>query len=270
MELRYWIADPSGNTTALVKEGFPAELRRKAAALLMETGEVEQVGFLSAPRSGEAKGRLEMAGGEFCGNATLSVAVWKAENLMLISPNRKELKIECTGAEAALCCAAWNIGGVEYGAVEMPLPSRIYERTFSAGGRTGIFSVVEAPGITHLLWPVDDFGDAERNFALSGIKGWCTELGVEALGVILCSRDFSRIAPLVFVPESDTLVWENGCGSGTAALGAFLAKEGGSLEKEVLQPGGTIRVRAECRKGILSLLQISEAVTFSEEKVLQI
>jgi diaminopimelate epimerase len=159
---------------------------------------------------------------------------------------------------------------VEYGAVEMPLPSRIYERTFSAGGRAEIFSVVEAPGITHLLWTVDVFGDAERNFALSGIKGWCAEIGVEALGVILCSRDFGRIAPLVFVPEADSLSGKMAGGSGTAALGAFLAKEGGSLEKEVLQPGGTIRVRAECRKGILSLLQISEAFTFSEEKVLKI
>ncbi|HXK77273.1 MAG TPA: hypothetical protein PKY19_02170 [Oscillospiraceae bacterium] len=270
MELRYWIADPSGNTTALVKEGFPAKLRRQAAALLMETGEVEQVAFLSAPYSEEAKGRLEMAGGEFCGNATLSVAVWKAKNLMLIGPNREKLKIECSGAKSVLRCAAWNIGGTDCGSVEMPLPTRIYERAFSASGHTEIFSVVEMPGITHLLRPVDDFGDQERNDALAGIKGWCTELGAEALGVILCSRDFDRIAPLVFVPESDTLVWENGCGSGTAALGAFLAKKGGSLEKEVRQPGGTIRVRAECRKGILSLLQISEEVTFSEEKILQI
>ncbi len=270
MELRYWIADPSGNTTALVKEGFPEELRREAAALLMETGEVEQVGFLSAPCSEEAKGRLEMAGGEFCGNATLSVAVWKAEDRMLISPNREELRIECSGAETPLRCAAWNIDGIDYGAVEMPLPSRVYARAFSADGRTEIFSVVEAPGITHLLLPVDTFEGEERAYALSGIKSWCAELDAEALGVILCSREFDRIAPLVFVPESDTLVWEQGCGSGTAALGAFLAQAGGSLEKEVRQPGGVIRVRAECRKGVLSLLQISEAITFSEEKILQI
>ncbi len=270
MEIRYWIADPSGNTTALVKEDFPAGLRREAAALLMETGEVEQVGFLCAPHFGEAAGRLEMAGGEFCGNAALSAAVFKAKNLMLISLAWEDLKIECSGTERPLCCAAWNLGGADYGAVEMPLPTRIYKRAFSAEGRTETFFVVEAPGITHLLWPTDTFGEKERGYARSGIKDWCAELGAEALGVILCSRDFDCIAPLVFVPESNTLVWENGCGSGTAALGAFLAKEGGSLEKEVRQPGGTIRVRAEYREGLLSFLQISEAVTFSEERILQV
>lgn len=305
MEFTYRIADPSGNTTALVQEGFPEKLRREAAALLMQTGGVEQVGFLCPPRFAESAGRLEMAGGEFCGNATLSAAVWSAKNRVLIGQNPVELRIECSGADTPLCCAAWSADGADYGMVGMPPPTRIYTRDFSAGGRTETFAVVEMPGITHLLWPVNMPGEAEsgtlneekrdtpaetergvsdkeecefalveneRRFALSGIRGWCEELGAEALGVLLCGRGFERIAPLVYVPQAGTLVWERGCGSGTAALGAYLAKEGdpdGILEKDVRQPGGTIRVRAESRGGSLCSLQISTAVTFSEEKVLQ-
>lgn len=293
MELSYWIANPSGNTTALVKEGFPAKLRREAAALLMETGEIEQVGFLCAPHAAEAAGRLEMAGGEFCGNATLSSAVWSAKSLMLMSRDPVELKAECSSAEGPLRCSVWNIGGMDYGAVEMPLPNRIYERDFSMGGRTETFAVVEMPGITHLLWPADMSGEEERGmpgeearaFALSGIRDWCAELGAEALGVLLCGPEFERITPLVFVPEAGTLVWEQGCGSGTAALGAYLAKEKFSsegvspqssplesvfLEQDVRQPGGTIHAHAEVRGGVLCSLQISEAVTFFEEKTLRI
>ncbi len=284
MEFTYRIADPSGNTTALVQEGFPEKLRREAAALLMETGEVEQVGFLCPPRFAGSTGRLEMAGGEFCGNATLSAAVWMAKGLMLISQNPTELQIECSGADGPLRVAVWSADGMDYGMVEMPPPNRIYTRDFSAGTRTETFAVVEMPGITHLLWPAEMFGEKERGFALSGIRGWCAELGAQALGVLLCDREFGRVAPLVFVPEAGALVWERGCGSGTAALGAWLAKERflsesispgeGSaeavfLERDVLQPGGTIRVRAENRGGALCSLQISEAVTFSEEKVLR-
>lgn len=65
------ILNPGGNITALA-EGIPASrpLRKTINDEVMKVfPEVEQVGFLDRPIP-----RLEMAGGEFCGNATRCAA----------------------------------------------------------------------------------------------------------------------------------------------------------------------------------------------------
>ena len=73
--LGYAILDPTGNITALVETPVdPARQPETAAALMARHPQVEQVGFLSPPAEGAVRGTLRMAGGEFCGNATMSAA----------------------------------------------------------------------------------------------------------------------------------------------------------------------------------------------------
>jgi diaminopimelate epimerase len=65
------IISPGGNTTAVV-EGIPAsqlERRRLNDAIMKQYRDVEQVGFLD-----RRVPYLQMAGGEFCGNATRCAA----------------------------------------------------------------------------------------------------------------------------------------------------------------------------------------------------
>ena len=68
------MADPAGNRTAIVRSGVPKADRRKVAAAVMADPalKAEQVGFETRPLYGGSLGRLEMAGGEFCGNAARS------------------------------------------------------------------------------------------------------------------------------------------------------------------------------------------------------
>lgn len=70
-QLTVTILYPGGNTTAIV-EGIPSsQLERKRIndAIMKQFPKVEQVGFLD-----RSKPLLQMAGGEFCGNATRSAA----------------------------------------------------------------------------------------------------------------------------------------------------------------------------------------------------
>ena len=64
------VLDPAGNVTALVLSDVPAAERVQVAARLLRLPElhIEQAAFLTAPRCG-GEIRLEMMGGEFCGNA---------------------------------------------------------------------------------------------------------------------------------------------------------------------------------------------------------
>ena len=74
MELQYSILDPTGNITALAESPVGAAERQAAAAAIMQRhDDVEQVGFLN-PEGEDGLPALQMAGGEFCGNATMCAA----------------------------------------------------------------------------------------------------------------------------------------------------------------------------------------------------
>ena len=74
---RYCLLDPTGNITILA--GLPVgpeqrnDLPGIAASLMEKEPSAEQVGFLG-PGDGNCDLSLTMAGGEFCGNATMSAA----------------------------------------------------------------------------------------------------------------------------------------------------------------------------------------------------
>ncbi|MCQ2558908.1 MAG: hypothetical protein MJ135_07300, partial [Oscillospiraceae bacterium] len=77
MEIRYCVFDPNGNITILVETAVaPALQAGIAAQLLAQEPLAEQVGFLSPGGAGYDIS-LRMAGGAFCGNASLCPAAYK-------------------------------------------------------------------------------------------------------------------------------------------------------------------------------------------------
>ena len=87
-EVTYKILNPGGNQTALVlgNEYTKEERQQINASILNENPEVEQVGFLAT-----TKKRLEMAGGEFCVNAT-RCAIWQ-----YLAGQPGEIELEVSG-----------------------------------------------------------------------------------------------------------------------------------------------------------------------------
>ena len=73
------VLDPAGNVTAIVCSDVPAAERARVAAQILRLPElgIEQVAFLTEPRSG-GEIRLEMMGGEFCGNALRCAGFYQA------------------------------------------------------------------------------------------------------------------------------------------------------------------------------------------------
>ena len=73
-------AAPAGNITLLVTSPVPRAQYAKLSARLMENSlwRAEQVGFIVPPIMG-GDGRLEMMGGEFCGNALRSAGFYTAK-----------------------------------------------------------------------------------------------------------------------------------------------------------------------------------------------
>ena len=230
MELKYYLFDPTKNMTILVETPVPAESQPfVASGLLRAEPTAEQVGFVS-PGDGECDIALRMAGGEFCGNATMSTAA-----LFCMKYNLKEasVRVRASGTEAPVRVDVRTAGEGFACTVDMPRPKRITE-AFGC-------PLVEFDGISHMIVT----GPVERADAEKAVRERCAALGAAGLGLMLLDEASETLTPLVYVSAPETLYWEHSCASGSAAVGAYLAaKRGAPVDLSLREPGGVLRVKA--------------------------
>ena len=233
--LSYALLDPTGNMTLLAETPVPeADQPLMAKRLMALEPATEQVGFVTETEDGIG---LRMAGGEFCGNASMSAAV-----LYLLRKGRDggEVTVHVSGTpEPVPITAERGPDGTWRGGVVMPKPLSVGRERFSDGTE---WPVVRFPGITHVILETEMVQtEAER---LAPV--WCRELESEALGLMFLDRERGILKPLVYVPSADTLFWESSCASGTTAVGAYLAAESGTAVRMPLkQPGGALEIEAD-------------------------
>ena len=92
VQVRY--LNPAGNITAVVLSSVLPELRPALSRAIMAQRRAEQVGFAATPRLG-GDCRVEMMGGEFCGNAVRSYGYLRADGT-----ENNRLAVEISGATA--------------------------------------------------------------------------------------------------------------------------------------------------------------------------
>ena len=210
------ILDPTGNITAIVES--PVEIARQpsvAAAIMRRCPEVEQVGFLRMlPEGDPIQAELRMAGGEFCGNASMSAAM-----LLQSGEGRKDrefaLRLRVSGASA---------------------PVDLLLRPEADNACLAEIRMPPALGIR------------ETAAAEQAVRRFCAELGADGLGLLFLEGEGSErsMTPLVYVPGSGTCFWENSCASGSAAVGMLLASRAGKREALALrEPGGILLVESD-------------------------
>ena len=239
MELDYVLMDPTGNLTVLVRSAVPVPAQPAAAKALMaaEPG-AEQVGFLS-PGDAEADVTLRMAGGEFCGNAAMSAA---ALFLSDTGAAESDVRVRVSGTEGTVALRLrLQSDGSWLCAERFPQTPRRSLAALPLGDRMLTAPLLRFDAIAHLLLP----GDFDRALAEQSAPLWCELLDAEALGLLLLDEAAGTLDPLVYVPAAGTLCWERSCASGSAAIGAALAKtRGRNAELRLRQPGGTLAVSA--------------------------
>ena len=253
--LRYSIFDPTGNITALVESVIEVDRQPAVAAELMERhAEIEQVGFVRYPAEGAVQLSLRMAGGEFCGNASMSAAAL----YLLRRGNQSEagVTLRVSGARKPLEARLRRETEDRFSAgLRMPGALAIEDVTLTDGALTAPLPLVRMEGIAHLIVEPGSAFFALLNAperAERAVRRWASELKVEALGLMFLEAEGmdERLTPLVFVPVSDTLFWENSCASGSAAVGMYLARKTGAIVAMTLrEPGGSLRVESNSKTG---------------------
>jgi len=228
---RVVVAFPSGNTTAVVFDQRLTGDRKVLNRNLMDSWkndypgspEIEQCCFVTVPESEEAIAKVEMFGGEFCGNATRSV-IW-----VLTKGQDYQGKIEVSGVNRLLDFSVKD-GQVT---VEMPLPIDQAVREVEEG------ILVQLDGIAQMVVVDSDISSASE--LLSELKN-SNRYNLQeqpAVGVSYYDQSTEKAEFNVWVKEVDTVFDETACGSGTCAIGVALAtnrKE--NVYLEVIQPSG--------------------------------
>ncbi|MBQ7516131.1 MAG: diaminopimelate epimerase [Schwartzia sp.] len=242
MDIHFVKASPCRNTTVFLEGDVRPEDYAAIANLAMDSDYLaaEQAGFLAAPRDDGAVLRLEMAGGEFCGNATLALAALAVTRGL--AEVETEFLVECSGAETPLACVveARSRGRYLVGA-EMPGAQSVTPLTIPAAGREFSGGLVELPGIRHFCFAADVPPTRREYDAILDALFASGEAG--AYGVIPYQRQGTActIRPYVGVADTKSRVFEQACGSGSLALGIWLGRDGDG-RFTVSQPGGTIAV----------------------------
>lgn len=259
MKINYSILDPTGNITILVTTPVDIADQPYVASRLMklEPG-AEQAGFLTYESGCDIA--LRMAGGEFCGNASMCAAVMAAagdegrQSAKAFAGDEEERNVtmRVSGAEDPVTAKVRKLSdGTWRGAVDMPRPLAI-EMVDLPGA--GMLPVVSFNGISHVIYEVakGSVEDVSKPEAENYVVDWCRFLGTDALGIMFLDEAAGRMMPLVYVPAAGTLFWENSCASGTTACGAYLAaRAGGSSCVSLAQPGGSLVIEAGADGSVL-------------------
>jgi|GEM_PF-232728 len=184
---------------------------------------------------GHADVELSMAGGEFCGNATMSAAalyllrrVGKTDDFTYT-----EIYVKVSGAKNPLKVRLKRTARDTFRAgVQMPPAVQITNADFTFNNTKGSLPVVHMEGISHIIIQENSpfFRLKDRHTeAEKAIRTWCSEMAADGLGMMFLATSGKQseweLIPLVYIPGSGTCFWENSCASGSTAAGMYLAHE---------------------------------------------
>jgi diaminopimelate epimerase len=265
-EIKIIAAYPAGNITAFVtgaEHWSKPQCTRAAITILADkTLNAEQVGFVQKPDAQRPLWRLEMAGGEFCGNAARSFGLYAAREEG--RRGRGTIDIEISGASGQLRVGyeflrgGGTAGGQTRGAASLAVPPPRTRKIIT--WHDAAFPLYIFDGIHHLmcasLQPEDALffelkEAAEREAGLA-----------DAFGVMFYGSDHI-MRPFVYVRAIDVLNHESSCGSGSAAFvcehfHGMTDGEGGLI---IRQPGGIIEASVQKSNGRINAVSIGGEVT---------
>lgn len=243
------------NMTIFVLDQIPRDMQMHVAKKLMNYSNIyaEQVGFIERPSLHKNLDnnclRLQMMGGEFCGNAARSLAALLVHNQY---PNVTEaedsylVQLEVSGIDSLINCEVYKTekDNLYLSKVNMPLPIGVNEVLLEIDDTVFSAMKVDFSGITHFI--VDSEKIKDRDLLFKAVKNEMNKKDYDAFGIMYYDFNKEYLEPLVYVKGTDSLFWERSCASGTSALGVALTymKKNG-INKKVRQPGGELEVRTE-------------------------
>lgn len=249
MKLNFIKANPTENMTVFVVDALPREEYLGVANKIMNYNNInaEQVGFIERPENpqSEASTRLQMMGGEFCGNATralAAVAVQRGYKNITEKDGKYQVPLEASGIEGLIHCQVEQKSSNGYEvSLEMPQYKSISTIDLEYRDKAYKGTIVDLSGISHAVFFTDDNSLDEEFF--EAVRSAMKNFDYDAFGIMFYDEKEEFMRPLVYVKDTNSLIWERSCGTGTVAIGVVLSLLGKqSVDKNVNQPGGQMQI----------------------------
>jgi diaminopimelate epimerase len=255
--------NPTQNMTILIDDSNVVQDYEKIATKIMAYENVygEQVGFIKTPLNKKASALLRMAGGEFCGNACMALGTLKAVEQGLELNETLDIVLEVTGTDHLITCQVRRTPHKYYCQLNMPIPTTLEQTTLHYEGSELSVTFVTYREAIHLIIEADTFNDSLKDKAESLARLLGGTLNTHLIGILMYNPISNELAPLIYVPHLDSMIWERGCGSGTASIGAYLTwKNKRKTVADISQPGGSITVSGDYLAGEIRDLNIEGSV----------
>ena len=239
LTVKYYYFDPTKNYTILVESPFHKNDYKEIAKKLMEIEkEAEQVGFIKYDKNNDIS--LRMAGGEFCGNATMCAGIYAAindktfkerinnnneeisflENNSDINKNKINKKVFSEALNKYIDVDIEIISNKSFScSINMPRAKSIDIIKIADNNE---YNIVNYDGISHIIIENDLDKNLDKKYFENIIKKLCDDLNLASLGIIFYDNNKKSIRPLIYVKNADTLYWENSCASGSIAVYEYL------------------------------------------------
>lgn len=254
--IKYYIFDPTKNITILVESNININDQPKIAKSLMDKNPTtEQVGFVKSDTDGNII--VRMAGGEFCGNATMCAGIYAA-----LKDNDKFSecikKIYIDALDKFIDVEVKRIDENTFvGIVNMPRAKSVKKINLSDNE---VYEIVELDGISHIIVNIENYEKENKNlnFDINNnnfkkyfedkIKNISDYLNINSLGIIFYDNKKNYITPLVYVKTADTLYWENSCASGSIAVYEYLKYKNQLSDNNNINKKTGLRLYQPCKE----------------------
>lgn len=277
MKLGFIKINPVENMTIFILDELDRGKHMEIANQLMNYSSLyaEQVGFIEEPKSIKGKSintlRLQMMGGEFCGNASRSLAAYMVycnhPSINKISDQEYNVSLEVSGSQELLNCRVrkTNRENIFNSRIAMPLPERITTAKINKISTTR----VDFEGISHFIVDNRKLTDKEEFYKYT--KRYMETKEFDAFGIMYYDDEDELMEPLVYVKNTDSRFWERSCASGTSAFGIAKAVEmNKDMHLEVKQPGGNLEVEVILKGGKVKEVYLDGSVEIVAEGIVNI
>lgn len=273
MILHYVKVNPAQNMTVFVLDQVPRKDHAEISRKLMSYDSIhaEQIGFIEKtilPDSTETL-RLQMMGGEFCGNASRSFAAYMVyTEYPSIQKKGKDfvVPLQVSGWERNVECIVTPLKQKNRfrSRIQMPLPKNVGAQEFIVQGETISTIRVDFFGITHFIVDKDLVRSSLEFYNI--VKSEMDEENYEAFGIMFYNFEEKNLVPLVYVKGTDTMCWEKSCASGAAALGVCLSYlDDVDTAEDIVQTGGILNINVKWIDGNASEIYLDGEVEIVSE-----
>ena len=246
-KIKYKILNPGGNITALVNgTDYSVNQKKLINKLIMNKYlQVEQVGFLS-----NTKNRLEMAGGEFCMNATRCAIYEYLKN------DKEYTEISVSGTNHKIIGRKMNENKIEIKLdIDKNIEDLIEEKDeFTCVKLDGILIAVLDEEKSKKYIKKLNKDEEKAKIELKQIMINDINSDEKAIGIILLEKNNEnlKINPITWVKDIDTVFFETACGSGSLGTAIYNYIKNKEESINIEQPSGySISIKLNLNEGYI-------------------